>query len=164
MLAFTTLHVVLSLLGIATGFVLAMGFIKGLHWERWGAAFLATNILTDLTGFGFPVDRLLPSHAFAVLSLISLGVAMFAFYGRRLHGNWRPTYVIATTAALYLNFFVLVVQLFLKVPVLRSLAPTQTEPAFVAAQGFALLGFLALGYFATTGMKSYRPRLLHHAN
>lgn len=161
MLVFTMVHVFLSLLGIATGFVLLAGFMKGKHWEPWAVAFLVTNILTDLTGFGFPTDKFLPSHAFAILSLALLGAAMFASYPKKLAGYWKPTYVITSTAALYLNFFVLVVQLFLKVPALKALAPTQTEPAFAIAQGLTLLGFLALGYLATRGMSARQLQAAH---
>jgi len=46
--------------------------------------------------------------------------------------------------ALYFNVFVLVVQAFLKVPVLHALAPTQAELPFAAAQGLVLAGFVAL--------------------
>lgn len=50
--------------------------------------------------------------------------------------------------ALYLNVFVLVVQLFLKVPALIVLAPTQSEPPFQLTQLVVLALFLALGIAA----------------
>lgn len=156
MAAFTLFHVALSLVGIVSGFVLVAGFVRGKYSTPWNVTFLASNVLTDLTGFGFPTDKFLPSHAFAILSLALLAAAMYADYSRKLAGYWRPTFVITTAAALYLNFFVLVVQAFLKVPALHELAPTQSELPFALAQGVTLLGFLVLGLAAVIGMKQMR--------
>jgi hypothetical protein len=50
--------------------------------------------------------------------------------------------------ALYLNVFVLIVQLFQKVPALKALAPTQSEPPFVVAQAVVLVAYLALSVVA----------------
>ncbi len=62
---------------------------------------------------------------------------------------WRRTYVINAAIALYLSVFVLVAQLFDKVPALKTSAPTQTEPPFAIAHAFVLLLFIALGIAAT---------------
>lgn len=102
----------------------------------------------ELTGFGFPFDRFLPSHAFGALSLVLVllplaGVASYAF---ELRGAWRKTYLASALIALYLNVFVLVVQLFAKVPVLHDAAPTQTELPFALAQASVLLLFVAIGW------------------
>jgi hypothetical protein len=66
---------------------------------------------------------------------------------------WRKTYVITVCAALYFNIFVLVVQSFEKVPALRALAPTQTEPPFAIAQIFILAMFVVLTVLA---VKNFR--------
>jgi hypothetical protein len=50
--------------------------------------------------------------------------------------------------ALYLNVFVGVVQAFLKIPALNALAPKQTEPPFVVAQGIVLVLFVILAIVA----------------
>jgi hypothetical protein len=83
-----------------------------------------------------------------IISLVVLAFAIFARYPRRLAGAWRWVYVISATLALYLNVFVLIVQLFQKVPALRVLAPTQSEPPFLVAQLLALILFVALGILA----------------
>jgi hypothetical protein len=57
--------------------------------------------------------------------------------------------VIGATTALYLNVFVLVVQSFMKVPALKALAPTQTEPPFLVAQSVVLVVYLGLTVLAT---------------
>jgi hypothetical protein len=51
------------------------------------------------------------------------------------------------------GMLVRVVQLFLKVPALKALAPTQTEPPFVVTQLLVLLTFVVLGVFAVRRFK-----------
>jgi hypothetical protein len=145
---FTFVHVALSLIGIATGLIVFLGFVAGAEFPALTAIFLATTVLTSATGFGFPFTTLLPSHIVGIISLVFLAPALYALYGGHLAGAWRPIYVVTASVALYLNVFVLVVQLFQKVPALHALAPTQSEMPFVAAQGLTLLAFVALGYLA----------------
>jgi hypothetical protein len=145
---FTFVHVVLSLIAIATGLIVFFGFIADAALPGLMGVFLLTTVLTSATGFGFPFSALLPSHVVGIISLVVLAVAIYALYGAKLSGPWRWIYVVTASIALYLNVFVLVVQLFLKVPALNALAPTQAEPPFVAAQGVTMLAFLILGGFA----------------
>jgi hypothetical protein len=145
----TFVHVVLSLIGILSGLVVAYGFLAAKRFDGWTGVFLATTVLTSVTGFFFPFHKFLPSHAVGTISLIVLAIAAYARYGRKMAGGWRRTYVITAMVALYLNVFVLVAQLFMKVPALRALAPTQSEPPFVAAQVTVLLLFVVLSVLAT---------------
>jgi hypothetical protein len=146
---------VLSLVGIATGLVvLFSGLLAGKQLARWTDWFLATTVLTSVTGFFLPASHFLPSHVVGILSLGVLAVALFVLYRKHLAGRWRRTYVITAVIALYLNVFVLVAQLFAKVPDLKALAPTQTEPAFKAAQAVVLVAFIVLGALATRRFKA----------
>jgi hypothetical protein len=131
---FTLFHVVLSLVGIASGLIVVYGLMTGERFDGWTATFLLFTVLTSLTGFLFPFTHLLPSHIVGILSLLVLVVAIFARYPRRLEGAWRRIYVICAMVALYLNCFVLVVQMFLKLPALHALAPKGNEPPFLIAQ------------------------------
>src|SRR3989475_5753471 len=131
---FTFVHVVLSLVGIGAGFVVLSGLLSGRERTGWTAVFLVTTVATSVTGFGFPVDHLLPSHVIGFVSLVILVGAVVAGYGLRLRGRWRPTYVICAGVALSLNVFVGVFQAFLKVSALPALAPEQKEPPFLVAQ------------------------------
>jgi hypothetical protein len=142
---FTLVHVVISLIGIASGAVVMVGLLAGKRLDKITAVFLATTALTSLTGYGFPFDHLLPSHIVGAISLLVLAVAIYARYPGHLAGHWRATYVISAVAALYFNVFVLVVQLFRRVPALNALAPTQSEPPFAVTQLVVLLMFVALG-------------------
>jgi len=146
---FTAVHVVLSLIGIGAGFVVLYGLFHSKRLDGWTAVFLATTVATSVTGFLFPVDRLLPSHVVGILSMVVLALAIVARYPFAMAGVWRRVYVINAIVALYFNVFVLVVQAFLKVPALHALAPKQEEPPFAIAQGVVLVAFLALGTLAT---------------
>jgi hypothetical protein len=141
-------HVALSLVGIATGFVVTWGLLASRPLPGWNAVFLATTVLTSVTGYFLPADRILPSHIVGAISLVLLAFALAALYKYRLSGAWRWIYVSTAVAALYLNVFVLVFQAFLKVPALRALAPTQSEPAFKLTQAVVLVAFIAIGVLA----------------
>ena len=143
--AFTLFHVLLSLVGIGAGFVVVFGLLASKRLDGWTSLFLTTTVATSVTGYFFPAHKLLPSHIVGVVSLIVLGLAIAARYRFRLEGGWRRTYAITAVIALYLNVFVLVVQLFLKVPALKAIAPTQSEPPFQMAQLGVLLLFALLG-------------------
>jgi hypothetical protein len=145
---FTLVHVVISLVGIASGLVVVFGLLAGKRLDGWTALFLATTVATSVTGFGFPFDHLLPSHKVGIISLVVLVVAILARYAFHLTGAWRRTYVISAVAALYFNVFVLVVQAFLKVPALHALAPKQTEPPFLLTQLVVLVVFIVIGIVA----------------
>lgn len=152
--SFTLFHVILSLVGIVAGLVVVSGMLSSKSLDGWTALFLATTVLTSATGFLFPGDKLLPSHIVGILSLVLLALAIFALYARHLSGLWRGTYVITAIMSLYLNAFVAVVQSFQKLPLLSSLAPTQSEPPFIAAQAIVLLIFVALAVLA---LRSFHP-------
>jgi hypothetical protein len=146
--AFTTLHVVISLIGIATGFIVLYGLLNAQRMEGWTAVFLATTILTSVTGFMFPIGGLTPGLVVGAISLVVLAIALVALYVFRLAGPWRWVYVVTALAALYLNVFVGVVQAFKQLAFLQPLAPTQSEPPFAAAQLAVLALFLVLGFLA----------------
>jgi len=152
---YTVLHVVLSLLGIVSGFVVIFGLIRNRRLDSWTSVFLASTALTSISGFGFPFEHLLPSHKVGIVSLLVLAVTIPARYVFHLTGRWRSTYVVGAAIALYLNVFVFVVQAFLKVPALKALAPTQTEPPFVVAQLMVLSVFIALSVLA---VKRFRDK------
>lgn len=152
--AFTIFHVILSLVGIASGFVVLYGLLNSKPGSAATATFLSTTVLTSVTGFLFPFHGFTPAIGVGILSLILLAFAILALYRYHLSGGWRKAYVITALASLYLNVFVLVVQSFQKIPVLRELAPTQTEAPFQIAQLVVLLAFVILGYRAVSRFRA----------
>jgi hypothetical protein len=153
-MTYTSVHVVISLVGIASGLVVLLGLLAGKRFSASTAVFLATTAATSLTGYGFPFEHLLPSHIVGAISLVVLALAIYARYARHLAGAWRTVYVMGAIIALYLNVFVLVVQSFMKVPVLHDLAPTQSEPPFAIAQLAVLVLFIVLGTLAVRRSKA----------
>lgn len=141
---FTLLHVIISLIAIATGLVVMSGMLGSRPMPGLTAIFLLFTILTSVTGFLFPFTQLLPSHMVGILSLVLLAIACIALYGMRLAGVWRSIYVVTAMASLYLNVFVLVVQGFLKIPALHALAPSvpPAGPVFAVVQGIVLVFFV----------------------
>ncbi len=91
-----------------------------------------SNILaTNLSTVGIISLAVLSSAVVVRMLPLQAGISSFLF-------------AIDAMVALYLNVFVLIVQLFLKVPALNALAPTQTEMPFVLAQGVVFVVFGAL--------------------
>jgi hypothetical protein len=153
---FTLVHVALSLVGIGSGFVMMFGLLSGKRLDGWTSLFLVSTAATSVTGFLFPFHRLMPSHIIGLISLLVLTVAIFARYTRHLTGRWRRTYVVSAIVALYLNVFVAIFQAFLKVPALKAMAPTQSEPPFAITQAVVLVFFIVLSVVAT---KRFRDEL-----
>jgi hypothetical protein len=154
MTTLTFVHVVLSLIGIFSGFIVMFGLFAGKRLDGWTAIFLVSTVATSVTGFLFPFHRFLPSHGVGIVSLIVLAVAILARYTFDLAGAWRRTYVISAMISLYLNVFVLVAQLFQKVPALKAMAPTQSEPPFLVAQLVVMAVFVALTIAAALRFRS----------
>ena len=145
---FTLFHVVISLVGIASGLIVAYGLLGGKRFDTWTAIFLLFTVLTSVTGFLFPITHLTPGLVVGIISLVVLAFAILARYALHLNGIWRVAYVISAILALYLNVFVLVAQLFLKVPPLKALAPTGKEPPFLIVQLTVMAVFVVLTVLA----------------
>lgn len=153
-----TVHVAVSLIGIATGLVAMPSLAAGRWLVGWQAAFLITTALTSVSGFLFPFSGVTPAFLFGVISMVALAVAAATWPFRTQRAAAGITYAVATTLALYLNLFVLIVQAFQKVPALQPLAPTQSEPAFVIAQTVLLIAALAVGTLAVRATR--RPAMV----
>src|ERR1700730_13227934 len=140
----TTLHVIISLIGIASGIVVMFGLLGSNRMPGLTAIFLLFTILTSAPGFLFPFEKLQPSHMIGIISLVLLAIACIALYGMKLSGAWRGIYVVTAMISLYLNVFVLVIQGFLKVGPLHALAPSvpPSEPPFTVIQGIVLVFFV----------------------
>jgi hypothetical protein len=141
---FTTVHVIISLIAIISGIIVMFGLLGSNRRSGMTAIFLLFTILTSVTGFLFPFEKLLPSHMIGILSLVLLAIACIALYVMKLSGPWRSIYIVTAMTSLYLNVFVLIVQAFLKVPALHALAPSvpPSEPPFAIIQGIVLLFFV----------------------
>src|SRR5262245_18732171 len=151
---FTLVHTVLSLVALASGIVVVIVLVRSRSSPRWTALYLVTAVATSATGFGFPFEKLLPSHVVGIICLVLLLVVILARYAFRLVGAWRWIYAVGLTVTVYLDAFVAVVQAILKVPALHALAPGGSEPPFAVAQGVVLVVFVAL---AVAAAFKFRP-------
>ena len=156
---FVAVHTIISLIAIVAGIIVMFGMLGSNRMPGLTAIFLLLTILTSATGFLIPPlvsDKFLPSHAIGFLSLVLLAIACFALYGRKLAGAWRWVYVLTALLSLYFNVFVLVIQSFLKVPVLHALAPSvpPSEPPFAIVQGIVLVFFVIV---IVGALRRYRP-------
>ena len=152
-------HVVISLVAIVAGLIVMFKMLASDRVSGLTGIFLLLTILTNVTGFFIPPflqDKFLPSHAIGILSLVLLAIACVALYSQHLSGMWRWVYVVTALVSLYLNCFVLVIQTFLKVPVLHEIAPgaPPSGPVFGVVQ-LIVLGFFALMTFRA--VKRFHP-------
>ena len=146
--SFTLIHMLISLTAAGSGFVVILGLLNRKLLDGWIAIFFTASILTVVTGFLFPFDRLLRSHVLGLLTLLVVTISVFVRVTSGLVGGWRAVYVLTLATALYFNCYAAVVQLFAKVPALKAKAPTQTEPPLMAAQFLVLAIFIVLAFVA----------------
>jgi hypothetical protein len=141
--AFTTLHVVISLIAIVAGLIVMFGMLGTYNAGALTAIFLILTILTSVTGFMFPFNGVTPAILVGILSCVLLAIACVALYAMKAAGPWRWIYVLTALISLYLNVFVLVIQSFLKIPPLHEIAPGNPPagPAFAVVQGIVLVFF-----------------------
>jgi hypothetical protein len=143
MSTFTTIHVIISLIGIVAGLVVVYGFLVGAKLPTWNWVFLAMTILTSVTGFFFPFHGITPGIVVGVISLVVLAIAVVAW-----QKGWSKTYIVTATIAEFFNVLVLIVQSFEKIAPLHALAPKGTEPITNVAKVLALVVFVVAAWVA----------------
>ena len=154
---YTVIHTLLSLVAIVTGFVVLFGLLGSKRLDGSTKWFLITAVATTVTGFFFPFHSLTPAFMLGIISLVVLAVTIYSRYPKNLTGPWRWIYVIGAVISLYFNVFVLIVQLFEKVPALHAMAPTQTEQPFKLTQ-LAVLALFIL--FTIIAAIRFRPQVV----
>ncbi len=147
-LILTIVHTAISLVALATGPAVVADLLGSREREGVTKLFLAMALLTSATGFLFPFAQLLPSHVVGLVALLVLAVTIPARYRFGLRGAWRWVYAGGAVASLYLLVFVLIAQLFTKIPALTAAAPTLSEPPFAVTQGVTLAVFVVIGLLA----------------
>jgi len=152
-LILTIAHTLISFLALAAGLAVVLDMLRNDDRPAMARLFLVSAILTSASGFAFPVSQILPSHITAAIALLVLLPTWLARYRFALLGAWRWVYAGGTVASLYFVVFVLVVQVFMKTPLLRP-AAEQAGPSFAITHGIVLLVFIALGFFS---IRKFRP-------
>ena len=157
---YTIIHTLISLIAIFTGLIVVFGMIGGKRTDGWTKLFLITAVLTTATGFFFPFHGVTPAIILGLITVPVLAITIYARYSRQLAGAWRWIYVVGAVMSLYFNLFVLVVQLFEKVPALHAIAPTQTESPFKFTQLVVLIVSILLGIVALIRFHPQPARLV----
>ena len=70
---FTIVHVVISLMAIASGIVVLIGMLGSHRIPAWTAFFLLTTVLTSVTGFLFPIRGFTPAIGTGICVLSGAG-------------------------------------------------------------------------------------------
>lgn len=159
--AFTVLHVVISLIAIASGLVVVFGLVGSHRLPKLTALFWIMTVLTTVTGFMFFLSptqarMVTPAAATGIVATLFFVLGLIALYGKQLFGRWRWIYAVSATVSLYLNIFVLIVQSFQKLTIINptaTLTPPFSGPPFapptdfhfIIAQGAALVIAVILG-------------------
>ena len=116
--AYTTIHVIISLIAIVTGFIAVFRHDREQTAGRWNTIFLWTTIATSVTGFGFPITGITAGTlSSASFRWCSWRWRCSRFTSQHLAGAWRWIYVVSAIVALWFNVFVLIVQSFQKIRV-----------------------------------------------
>jgi hypothetical protein len=157
LLSLTIGHTLLSIAAIVFGIALTADLLRGRDSTGLANAFLATALLTSLTGFLFPFTVFLPSHSTAIVALLVLAVTLPARYHFHMAGAWRGIYAAGAVTSLFLLVFVAIAQVFAKVPALHALAPTQSEPPFLITESITLAIFVVIGVLAVRKYRAPMP-------
>jgi hypothetical protein len=155
----TLSHVAITLIAIVAGLVVVAQMLKSRLSNGWTGIFLATSVLTSVTGFVFfhPANPPTPAQVTGVVALVVLIPTLVGLYVKHLSGFWRPVYVVGAVISLWFNLFVLITQTFDKVPMLCATmpaCPAPGGPAFGATQLIVLVLTIVAGWKAT---KKFHP-------
>jgi hypothetical protein len=154
----TLSHTAITLIAIFSGLVVVAQMLKSSYRGGWTGVFLATTLLTSVTGFVFfhPPHPPTPAQITGVIALAVLAVTLVALYVKHLVGVWRPVYVVGALISLWLNVFVGIIQSLQKIPSPFQFAEGAPPggPVFAALQLIALIGFVIAGWKA---LKNFHP-------
>ncbi len=143
----TTIHTLICFGAIAAGVpAIRAPFGHPVGGVRWTWVFLGLAAAATATGFLFPFLGATPAFVTGLVSTLVLALVLVARLAFGGVGGWRRVDALGQTATLYLLVFVLIAQLFQKVPALNALAPTGSEPPFAIAQALCLAVFVWIGW------------------
>jgi hypothetical protein len=148
-------HTIISIVAILAGALALRDIFRAKASSPSISAFLILAIAASATGFVLPLHGVSPA---VVIAIVALAVLIAVLVSKRHLGRSRSPrwiYVGGLVASEYLLIFVGVVQAFTKIPALKIVAPTQSEPPFAAAQGIVLVAFVVIGVLA---VRAFRPQ------
>ena len=144
----TFLHVASALVAIGFGAIVLVGILRRELLNKWPVRFLECSLVTSVTGLLFPFHRLLPTHWTYMLSVYLSGAAVLSWRKFHFAGVWSSIFAMSIPIVLYLDVLAVIVQVFKHTPSLMALAPTLSEPPFLATEFVALMPFAMYSIFA----------------
>ncbi|WP_109123513.1 hypothetical protein [Dyella sp. C11] len=154
---FTAFHTLLSLVAIVVGFWAIRDLMVGRVRSGALSAFLVTAILTSVTGFFFPFHGFTPAIGVGIVALVVLAWTLAARRSIGRSGFWTAQFPLGIVISEYFLMFVLVAQIFAKVPALAALPPDLQKKLFGASQLVVLVVFVVLAIRTT---RSFRVRAI----
>ena len=142
-------HVVTGLAGVAFGLAVLAGIIAGRRWVWVDAAFILSTLAACGTGFVFlPKEGVTSAQLVAFFITFLLAIAIYARFIRRLHGSWNQIYALTAVGSLFLNILITTTQSFVHLTALKTLAPTEQSPIYVAVKITLLCVSIIIAIFA----------------
>jgi hypothetical protein len=148
-------HTIISIVASLVGALALRDIFRAKASSPSISAFLILAIATSATGFVLPLNGVSPA---VVVAIVAVAVLIAVLLSKQRLGGSRSTrwiYAGGLVASEYLLIFVGVAQAFAKISILKSAAPTQSEPPFAIAQCIVLVAFLVLGILA---IRSFKPQ------
>lgn len=146
------LHTAVSLIGLVAGACVLRGIFLSRRPGGMTALFLASMLLTDISGFLFPLRQIGLGQVVGALSLVLLVPTILAGSIHRLAGAWRWIYVLGIASTLYLDALIAVFMAFAKLPPLKGAGP---EPLYTVQLAVLAL-FIVLGAY---GVARFDPKV-----
>jgi hypothetical protein len=157
----TLIHVALSLIAIVTGCAVCYGLGRGMPFASWTHSFLFSTLLMLVTGFALPISGVTPAVVIDVICIVLLLATAIPLYLRAAAGLWKLVYIVGVVMLVYLNWLVLIAQLFQKVPALNMLAPTGGEPVAIIAQAVLKIVFIVVGVVCVRARRTWATSTAH---
>jgi hypothetical protein len=154
----TLIHAAITLITIGAGTRVLYGLLNKKLLRNWVVTFLRCTLAMSVAGLLFPFDRLQPIHWLSMLSVYMAGVATLALCKFHLAGFWRSMFAFSTPVILGFDVLVALSQMFKLITPFRELAPTQSEPSYLATQLVVIVLFLCLAISAVNRFRVEPPQ------
>jgi hypothetical protein len=151
---FTGFHTAISLIAIVLGLLAIREAATGRAASSATRAFLATALITSVTGFMFPLHGFTPALGVGCVALVVLIWTLVARRNMDHSSSWAAQYPIGLVLSEYFLVFVLIAQIFAKLPALNTIEPNTRQAWFGGAELVVLLIFVATAVLTTKAFKT----------
>lgn len=147
-------HTGFSVLALILGLLVVATFVAKRHGGILVTPFLLMTLASNVTTLPFFSRDFGIAQKFTILGLILVTVAILARYVFKSGGFWRRMEVVALVLSTWLQVFFTINEAFIRVPSLKVLAPTLSEPPFRFSQLTALAAFVLLALLSAVRQRN----------